>query len=143
MNLLQQLASNKLYVAIAVAVAVLVLLTVVFIIWRHRRATRTKYGFRDERVATTMPDALKEVAAQARNELDEFDSKRGQRIVDVMLDYANAKGVNLGVYAVRLGPLSKVWWVGEKFPSHNKGILAAVHVGRGRTKGFRDRKSVV
>lgn len=137
MNLLSQLASNKLYVGLAAGAAVLVLLTVALIIWRYRRAQRSKYGFRDERVATTMPDALKEVAAQARNELDEFDSKRGQRIVDVLLDYASVKGVHMGVYAVRLGPLSKVWWVGEKYPSSNKGIVAAVHVGRGRTKGFR------
>lgn len=137
MNQLSQLASNKLVVAAAAALAVLVLLGLVLIIWRHRRAARTKYGFRDERVATTTPDALREVANQARNELDEFDSKRGQRIMDVMLDYASAKGVQLGVYAARLGPMSKVWWVGEKFPSSNKGIVAAVHVGRGRGKGFR------
>ena len=137
MNLLSQLASNKLYVAAAVGLVVLVLLAVVLIIWRHRRAARTKYGFRDERVATTTPDALRETVAQARNELDEFDSKRGQRIVDVLLDYANAKGEQLGVYAVRLGPLSKVWWVGEKYPSTNKGVVAAVHAGHRPGKGFR------
>jgi len=137
MKFLSQLASNKFYVAGAVAFAVLVLLGLVLIIWRYRRASRSKYGFRDERVATTSPAALRDTSAQAANELDEFDSKRGQRIVDVLLDYASAKGLQLGVYAVRLGPLSKVWWVGEKYPSTNKGIVAAVHAGRRPGKGFR------
>jgi hypothetical protein len=137
MNLLSQLASNKLYLAAAIACAVLVLLAVVVIIWRHRRASRSKYGFRAERDSATAPAPLRDAAARDSNELDEFDSKRGQRIADVLLDYANAKGPQLGVYAVRLGPLSKVWWVGEKFPSSNKGIVAAVHAGRRPGKGFR------
>ena len=137
MNVLNQLLSNKLYLAAAIGLAVLLLLVAVLIIWRYRRASRTKYGFRDERVATTTPDALRETVAQAKNELDEFDSKRGQRIVDVLLDYASAKGEQFGVFAVRLGLLSKVWWVGEKYPSTNKGIVAAVHAGRRPGKGFR------
>ncbi len=103
MKFLTQLASNKFYVAAAIALAVLVILALVLIIWRIRRANRSKYGFRDERVATTSPAALRDSAAQAANELDEFDSKRGQRIVDVLLDYASVKGLQLGVYAVRLG----------------------------------------
>ena len=137
MNLLSQLASNKFYLTAAVGLAVLVLLVLLVIVWRYRRSSRSKYGFLDERVATTAPAALRDVAAQAANELDEFDSKRGQRIVDVLLDYASAKGVQLGVYAVRLGPLAKVWWLGEKYPSTNKGIVAAVHAGRRPGKGFR------
>jgi hypothetical protein len=143
MKFLSQLASNKFYAAAAVAFAVLVLLALVLVIWRYRRANRSKYGFRDERVATTSPAALRDTSVHAANELDEFDSKRGQRIVDVLLDYASAKGLQLGVYAVRLGPLSKVWWVGEKYPSTNKGIVAAVHAGRRPGKGFRSKVVVL
>ncbi len=137
MKYLAQLASNKLYVAAAVAFAVLVLLGLAIIIWRYRRASRSKYGFRAEREAPTAPTPLRDATARESNELDEFDSKRGQRVADVLLDYASAKGLQVGVYTVRLGPLAKVWWVGEKFPSTNKGIIAAVHAGRRPGKGFR------
>ncbi len=143
MKYLAQLASNKLYVAGAAAFAVLVLLGLVVIIWRYRRANRSKYGFRAERDAPSAPTPLRDAASRDGNELDEFDSKRGQRIADVLLDYAGAKGLQVGVYSVRLGPLAKVWWVGEKFPSTNKGIVAAVHAGRRPGKGFRSKVVVL
>jgi hypothetical protein len=54
--------------------------------------------------ASVLPGA----AAHEGNELDEFDSKRGQHFADVLPDYAGAKGLQEGDYAVRLGPLSKV-----------------------------------
>ena len=38
---------------------------------------------------------------------------------------------------------AKVWWVGEKFPSTNKGIIAAVHAGRRPGKGFRSKVVVL
>lgn len=144
MKFLAQFASNKLYLAAAAALLVLLLVGVVLIIWRHRRASRrSKYGFRAEPDATSQPAVLTDPALPDTRELDQFISKRGQRIADVLLDYASAKGLGVGVYSARLGPQAKVWWVGEKHPTSNKGIIAAVHAGRRPGKGFRSKVVVL
>ncbi|MDE2399013.1 MAG: hypothetical protein KGM91_26535, partial [Burkholderiales bacterium] len=143
MKFLAQFASNKLYLAGAAALLVLLLLGVALIIWRHRRAQpRSKYGFMPEKEPTA-PTPLTDPALPDTRELDQFISKRGQRIADVLLDYAAAKGLGVGVYSARLGPTAKVWWVGEKHPTGNKGIIAAVHAGRRPSKGFRSKVVVL
>jgi hypothetical protein len=120
------------------AAAVVVLLVGFWLIWRRRAANRSKYGFSPG--PDTQPDTGStpaDLRGQPAGESEDFIRKRGQRVADVLLDYAKAKGLGPAVFLARLEGDAAIWWLGERVPQSNKGIIAAVHIGRRPGKGFR------
>jgi hypothetical protein len=135
----------KLALLVGVALLFILALGVLRFVGRKRRAASSKFGFTPERQKLAEPVALPPVAKQDETliKTERFIQKRGQRIVEVLVDYATVKGLKSGVYVARPYPNSCVWWIGDKHPSAPKTVVAAVHVGIGTVNGFRSKVVVL
>ena len=129
--------------ASAAALVLLVLLGV--FLWRRRRSRRSRFGFKAAPAATAEASPFGPGRdGNSRSATEQFVARRGQRIADVLVDYAKAKNLPSGsVYCAWLWPDACVWWIGEKFPSHPKAVIAAVHAGLRPRRGFRSKVVVL
>jgi hypothetical protein len=141
------MTSTALKVALLTGLVLLIILAlgVLSFRWRKRRAAPSKFGFTPERQKVAEPVALPPVVKQDETLIrtERFIQKRGQRIVEVLVDYAKVKGLKSGVYVARPFPNSCVWWIGDKHPRAPRTVVAAVHVGIGTVNGFRSRVVVL
>jgi len=112
---------------------------------RRKRAASSKFGFTADRPRPVLPTPEPATVKQDETfiKTEKFVGQRGQRIADVLVDYATVKGLNWGVYVARPRPNACVWWIGEKYPSAPKSVIAAVHVGLGTVHGFRSKVVVL
>lgn len=135
-------------VALLVGGVLLVLLVAGAIWWyvrRRRRQATSKFGFRADSQPAADPSrpplAVKQDETVIKTE--KFIRKRGERIAEVLVDYATVKGLKWGVYMARPRSNSCVWWIGDRYPSAPKTVIAAVHVGLGTVHGFRSKVVVL
>ena len=139
--------STALKVALLVGLVLLVLLIAgaAWYVWRRRRLATSKFGFKADRQqpATSAPLPLAVKRDETFIKTEKFIRKRGQHIVDVLVDYATVKDLKWGVYVARPRPNSCVWWIGDKHPGAPKTVIAAVHVGLGTVHGFRSKVVVL
>ena len=135
-------------VALLVGAVLLVLLIAGATWWvvrRKQRPATSKFGFRADLHQAAAPSRPPLVVKQDETfiKTEKFIRKRGERIADVLVDYATVKGLKWGVYTARPRPNACVWWIGDKYPSAPKTVIAAVHVGLGTVHGFRSKVVVL
>jgi hypothetical protein len=107
--------------------------------WRNRRSPSSRFGFTPAR---RQPENPAPASQQERRDetfirTEKFIRQRGQRVVEVLIDYVGVKGLKQGVYVARPRPNSCIWWIGDKYPNAPRTVVAAVHVGLGTVHGFR------
>ena len=130
-------------ILLAVVIVACACLLALWLLWRRRTSKRSRFGFKigSSRTASRRKDGNAESVPSAT---EAFVNRHGQRIADVLVDYAKAKGLRTGsVYSAWLQPEGCVWWVGEKFPSSPKDVIAAVHAGVRPLRGFRSKVMVL
>ena len=137
------LTRTQLIIAAGVALALFVLIAALLIWWhRRRRVPRSKYGFTSGPLHdVTLP--LYAPPSPGSLKLRKFVKARGDEVIDVMLEYVRIKGSTASVFSAQPTPESCVWWLGEKYPSHAKGISAAVMAGPRRNGEFRSKVVVL
>ena len=130
-------------ILLAVAVLAAAGLLALWMFWRRRASQRSRFGFQTSSLPKPVqPKTGSDRAAPSATEV--FVSRHGQRIADVLVDYAQAKDLRTGgVYSAWLQPEGCVWWIGEKFPSNPKAVIAAVHAGVRPMRGFRSKVMVL
>ena len=135
---------TQLIIAAGVALVLFLVLAALLIWWhRRRRVPRSKHGFT---AASPFDEALERAVAPpspAGLKLQKFLKARADQVSDVLLDYVKIKESKAGVYRAQPTPDSCVWWMGEKYPSHPKGISAAVMAGLSRSGEFRSKVIVL
>ena len=112
---------------------------------RRKRAASSKFGFTADHPppARPVPEPLQAKQDETLVKTEKFIDKRGLGIAEVLVDYATVKGLKWGVYVARPRPNACVWWIGDKYPSAPKSVVAAVHVGLGTVHGFRSKVVVL
>ena len=135
---------NNLILAACAALALFLLLAVL-LIWWHKRRPRfhSKYGFTAAAPLDETPEVAVAPITPAQAKLQKFMRARGEQVADVLLEYVKIKESTAGVYRAQPTPDSCVWWMGEQYPSHPKGIIAAVMAGPRRNGKFRTKVVVL